>query len=251
VSPLLLTLSAFASADGSQAGDPDATVFDCGQCHNQTGSFLDLAPEGLRSRISVALLDGQPREPLEVGVSRRLRVRIDSAFPDRPERRLGFAMAVVAQQPADTWQRTGTLSSDDPRTTRPTFPEVDLSHAAPIAWTAPGVAEIDVALVPEQPGDHLLYVVVNDADGDGTPNAGDYVWPQRFCFAVDAAGGAAGTECDARLGDPPPEPEPDPDTDDPDDPDTAGCTCAAGGAPTPAALAALALGIALRRRRAR
>ena len=196
----LLSLSlAHAASDGSIQASPAPGSFDCGQCHNQTGQFMDLAPEEARPDIRLELTDGGEAGTLAVGEGRRLRLTVDSAFPGEEGRRMGFAMAVVAQAPGDAWTRTAALRSDDARTRAPEVQPSDLNHAAPIAFSDGRVA-LDLELVPEVAGDHLVYVVVNQVDGDGEPSTGDYVWPQRFCFTVEEPGGAAGEECDGPLG---------------------------------------------------
>lgn len=198
---LLLLPTAFASSDGAIA--PSAVVggFDCGQCHNQTGKFLDLAPEGYRAAIQLQVVDGDDADVLALGETRRLRLTVDSAATattGETGRKLGFGIAMVAQG-GDGWTRTGQLEAVDDRADHPPFPDSDLTHTHPLPQVD-GRVQLELELTPEQAGDQLIYVVINDVDGDGEPSAGDYVWPQRFCFVVEEAGTASGEECDAMLG---------------------------------------------------
>ena len=204
---MLLFLTAASASPTGFSPNPSVGSFDCGQCHNQTGSFVDLAPPGDRPAIQLERIGSD--DPL-VGVGlHRLRLTVDTAR-DPEGRALGFGMAVVPQEGAGFRDRTGVLRATDERARTVGIVDADLTHPAPLAYRY-GRVVLEVELEVTEPGDHLVYVVINDADGDGEPDAGDFVWNQRFCFSTDAPA-ELGPACDVALtsvaDDPPAEPEP-------------------------------------------
>lgn len=186
----IVTASAFSTGFDP---NPSEGVFDCGQCHNQTGSFLDLAPEADRPIVQLVRLDDQP---LEVGSRHRLRLTVETAH-DPAGRRLGFGMAVIPQVGADLITRPGRLWSASSGVRLAGVLETDLTHASPQVYVD-GRVQLEVEMELDATGDHAVYVVANDVDGDGGPSRGDFVWPVRFCFSTN--GGAPGVGCDAALG---------------------------------------------------
>ena len=198
---LFVFSAAFAMSTGATP-QPWPGSFDCGQCHNQTGNFLDLAPPEARPTIAVSLVggasDGSIDQPLTLGEPRTVRVVLDSAFPDAG-RSLGIGMAVTELDGGDSVvDRAGRLVSFDGLLQHTLLDNGDLTHTEPIPWND-GSITLDLELTPERPGDLMLYLVANDVDGDGEPSTGDYVWPQRFCFTVDASDAADRSGCDAVL----------------------------------------------------
>ncbi len=198
----LTASAAFAFSTGfTPEPSPSELAFDCGQCHNQTGNFLDVAPPEARPTITAALVGGDVEgsidDPLVLDEPRALRVRVDSALTGA-DRALGISLAVVSLDAASGIDRAAALVSLDGALQSTRLDNGDLTHRAPIVWSDGSVA-LDIELTPIEAGDLALYVVANDVDGDGEPGAGDFVWSQHVCFTVDASNDLDRTPCDAEL----------------------------------------------------
>lgn len=195
--------SSFARSDGSVPPDGAAgDGFDCGQCHAPEGvedpSFLTLAPPKRRPRLSVRAA----KLPLEVGVTTRLHVRVETL--EEPEDRvLGFALRTFHGDAERSWRTEGTLSAVDFRTYVRGGSEY-VTHRAPLVYDEDGAVSFEVDFTPSDRGTHRLYLVANDADGDGEPfvgphgTRGDNVWRERFCYHVPG-GPLRALDCEGEI----------------------------------------------------
>ncbi|MBX2798904.1 MAG: hypothetical protein KTR31_14605 [Myxococcales bacterium] len=184
---------AAAHPDGRRPAQGATGPFDCGLCHNRTGTFTELALPGTRPELAIVA----DQQPAAVGDLVTLTVTVTSAV-DSTDRALGFAMRALGQDEDPFASHTGALDPLDARTKLNDKQPSDLVHAAPLPFLGAPVS-FDVQLEILGEGAQQIYLVANDVDLDGTPDGDDYVWPQRFCFSVPPGAFASDSDCDAEL----------------------------------------------------
>ncbi len=191
---LVLVSSSWAKPNGRIPASGAWNRFDCGQCHNESGGPLELAAPEHRPTLTVRAR----ALPLAVGVTSRLVVTVESAAPEE-RRALGFAMRAVPSAPRPPMPKpSGVLTAVDPRTWTEGSMVDDLTHRAPIPFED-GRVTFEVDLTPTAPGNHQVYLVVNDVNANGKPGPGDYVWNRRFCYSIPDGTAMDGEDCDEPL----------------------------------------------------